>query len=104
MDFLPENTHTGTKFIINYQYKILILADHITKSFYKGIIEAGTDETGRGCLAGPVYTAAVILPKRISQSGIDDSKTQSPGTRSVETDHKKSIALGSSLVYSQRNR
>ncbi|MEP7323620.1 MAG: ribonuclease HII, partial [Saprospiraceae bacterium] len=33
------------------------------KSFYKkGLIEAGTDEAGRGCLAGPVYAAAVILP------------------------------------------
>ncbi len=45
------------------------------KSFYKkGIIEAGTDEAGRGCLAGPVYAAAVILPKGFRNPGIDDSK------------------------------
>ncbi|MFN2313552.1 MAG: ribonuclease HII, partial [Bacteroidales bacterium] len=32
--------------------------------FLDGIREAGCDEAGRGCLAGPVYAAAVILPKR----------------------------------------
>ena len=30
--------------------------------FKKGLIEAGCDEAGRGCLAGPVYAASVILP------------------------------------------
>ncbi|MCK4345571.1 MAG: ribonuclease HII, partial [Bacteroidales bacterium] len=30
--------------------------------YKKGIIEAGCDEAGRGCLAGPVFAAAVILP------------------------------------------
>lgn len=45
------------------------------KSFYKkGLIEAGTDEAGRGCLAGPVYAAAVILPTGFRNPGIDDSK------------------------------
>jgi ribonuclease HII len=31
--------------------------------FYEDVIEAGCDEAGRGCLAGSVYAAAVILPK-----------------------------------------
>src|SRR4051812_34638926 len=31
--------------------------------FHKTLLEAGCDEAGRGCLAGPVYAAAVILPK-----------------------------------------
>ncbi|MBP8042672.1 MAG: ribonuclease HII, partial [Bacteroidales bacterium] len=31
--------------------------------FRKNTIEAGCDEAGRGCLAGPVFAAAVILPK-----------------------------------------
>ncbi len=31
--------------------------------FNKNVIEAGCDEAGRGCLAGAVYAAAVILPK-----------------------------------------
>ncbi|HUS23874.1 MAG TPA: ribonuclease HII [Candidatus Binatia bacterium] len=35
---------------------------------------AGVDETGRGCLAGPVYAAAVILPPKHGLRGLDDSK------------------------------
>lgn len=42
--------------------------------FKKGLTEAGVDEAGRGCLAGPVYAAAVILPKGFRNPGIDDSK------------------------------
>lgn len=37
-------------------------------------IEAGCDEAGRGCLAGPVFAAAVILPKDFSHDLLDDSK------------------------------
>ena len=37
-------------------------------------IEAGTDEAGRGCLAGPVTAAAVILPKKIDLRYLNDSK------------------------------
>jgi len=37
-------------------------------------IEAGTDEAGRGCLAGPVTAAAVILPKKINLCYLNDSK------------------------------
>ena len=40
----------------------------------KDIIEAGCDEAGRGCLAGPVYAAAVILPKDFSNEQLNDSK------------------------------
>lgn len=36
--------------------------------------EAGCDEAGRGCLAGPVYAAAVILPEGFSHPGLTDSK------------------------------
>lgn len=36
--------------------------------------EAGCDEAGRGCLAGPVYAAAVILPDGYSHPGLNDSK------------------------------
>ncbi len=39
-----------------------------------GLIEAGCDEAGRGCLAGPVVAAAVILPARLRLPGLDDSK------------------------------
>ena len=37
-------------------------------------MEAGCDEAGRGCLAGPVYAAAVILPKKFKHKLLDDSK------------------------------
>jgi ribonuclease HII len=42
--------------------------------FDKTLIEAGCDEAGRGCLAGPVYAAAVILPKKYRNKWLDDSK------------------------------
>ena len=45
------------------------------KSYYrKTQLEAGCDEAGRGCLAGPVVAAAVILPKNYKNKFIDDSK------------------------------
>ncbi|MDE5970497.1 MAG: ribonuclease HII, partial [Muribaculaceae bacterium] len=39
-----------------------------------GCHEAGTDEAGRGCLAGPVFAAAVILPDDFSNDLLNDSK------------------------------
>ncbi len=46
----------------------------LKKYFDKTLIEAGCDEAGRGCLAGPVYAAAVILPKDFKNKVINDSK------------------------------
>jgi len=43
-------------------------------SFTKNKIEAGCDEAGRGCLAGPVYAAAVILPNNFENELLNDSK------------------------------
>lgn len=40
----------------------------------KGVVEAGCDEAGRGCLAGPVFAAAVILPEDFSSELLNDSK------------------------------
>lgn len=42
--------------------------------FQKDKIEAGCDEAGRGCLAGPVVAAAVILPKKYKHKELNDSK------------------------------
>ena len=42
--------------------------------FYEGKIEAGCDEAGRGCLAGSVYAAAVILPEDYQNDLLNDSK------------------------------
>ena len=42
--------------------------------YYKDMIEAGCDEAGRGCLAGSVYAAAVILPPDYKNEMLNDSK------------------------------
>ncbi len=42
--------------------------------YFEGKIEAGCDEAGRGCLAGSVYAAAVILPKGYDNPLLNDSK------------------------------
>lgn len=47
----------------------------------KGLIEAGCDEAGRGCLAGPVVAAAVILPEDFSNELLNDSKKLSDKQR-----------------------
>ena len=54
----------------------------LLKSFYQQeLTEAGCDEAGRGCFAGPVFAAAVILPKRFSHPEINDSKQLSEKQR-----------------------
>ena len=54
------------------------------KAFYKqGVIEAGCDEAGRGCLAGPVYAAAVILPSDYHHPLLNDSKQLPEGARDM---------------------
>ena len=47
-----------------------MLASH----YYEGKVEAGCDEAGRGCLAGSVYAAAVILPDDYQNELLNDSK------------------------------
>lgn len=64
-----------------------MLANH----YYEGKIEAGCDEAGRGCLAGSVYAAAVILPPDYDNPLLNDSKKLSSKKRyelrnQIETD------------------
>ena len=54
-----------------------MLASH----YYEGKIEAGCDEAGRGCLAGSVYAAAVILPPDYKNELLNDSKQLSEKKR-----------------------
>lgn len=54
---------------------------------------AGVDEVGRGPLAGPVVTAAVILPKDFKLLGVDDSKKLSPKKRDELFDQIKEAAI-----------
>jgi len=68
--------------------------------FQKELIEAGCDEAGRGCLAGPVYAAAVILPKDYKNKTLNDSKQISEKKRDllrVEIE-KDAIAFGVGIV------
>lgn len=52
------------------------------RSYYQDqLIEAGCDEAGRGCLAGPVFAAAVILPKKFRHPLLNDSKQMKPAER-----------------------
>ncbi|MBA4323259.1 MAG: ribonuclease HII, partial [Odoribacter sp.] len=55
----------------------------LRSSFSQHLIEAGCDEAGRGCLAGPVFAAAVILPKDFSHPLLNDSKKLSAKQRNI---------------------
>jgi ribonuclease HII len=61
----------------------------LLSSFTTDLIEAGCDEVGRGCLAGPVVAAAVILPKNYQHELLNDSKQLSKEER---------IALQSDII------
>ncbi len=64
---------------------------------------AGVDEVGRGCLAGPVVAAAVILPQNVVIPGLDDSKKLSPEKREqlLEEIVHKAVALGVARVEAE---
>ncbi len=53
----------------------------LTQKFSSFLLEAGTDEAGRGCLAGPVTAAAVILPDDFSNELLNDSKQLTESNR-----------------------
>ena len=57
------------------------LANPLPPCHIAGRLEAGCDEAGRGCLAGPVFAAAVILPDDFSHPLLNDSKQMSEKRR-----------------------
>ena len=63
--------------------------------FYKNLTEAGCDEAGRGCLAGPVAAAAVILPKNFKNSILNDSKQLTAKQRT----HLRDIIINSAVDW-----
>jgi len=72
----------------------------LKSQFQNKLIEAGCDEAGRGCLAGPVYAAAVILPKNYKNKLLNDSKKLSEKKRDLlrlEIE-KDAIAFGVGVV------
>jgi len=64
------------------------------------LIEAGCDEAGRGCLAGPVFAAAVILPDKFKHKLLNDSKQLSEDIRYKLRDEieKKALAYAVASV------
>lgn len=46
----------------------------LASNYFDGVVEAGCDEAGRGCLAGSVYAAAVIFPQGYANDELNDSK------------------------------
>jgi ribonuclease HII len=55
----------------------------LKKFLQRDLIEAGCDEAGRGCLAGPVFASAVVLPKYFFHPLLNDSKQMSEEDREV---------------------
>jgi ribonuclease HII len=77
------------------QYQIML------KRFYqKELLEAGCDEAGRGCYAGPVFAAAVILPPKFYHPDLNDSKQVPPEKREKLRKYieKKAVAYAVGMV------
>ncbi len=76
----------------------------LESSYSKHELEAGTDEAGRGCLAGPVVAAAVILPIDFSHELLNDSKklTESQRNELRPIIEKEAIAYAVSYVYQKK--
>ena len=72
----------------------------LAKSLTNKKFECGTDEAGRGCLAGPVTAAAVILPKNFENQTINDSKivSESKRIKLKEIIENKAISFGVSHI------
>jgi ribonuclease HII len=71
----------------------------LKSSFYNNLIEAGVDEAGRGCLAGPVVAAAVILPRRFKHPVLNDSKQLSVSQRLATREDILKRALAWSVAF-----
>jgi ribonuclease HII len=72
----------------------------VLKSYlYHNLSEAGCDEAGRGCLAGPVVAAAVILPKNFKHPILNDSKKLTPKQRSVLRHEIESSAIAWKVAF-----
>jgi ribonuclease HII len=71
--------------------------------FQDEFIEAGCDEAGRGCLAGPVFAAAVILPKNFEHDLLNDSKQLRESDRFAlrQIIEQEALAFGVSMVDHQ---
>lgn len=71
----------------------------LKQRFSEHLIEAGTDEAGRGCLAGPVTAAAVILPENFENPLLNDSKLLTEKSRDQLRPIIESLALCYSVTH-----
>mgnify|MGYP003670713216 CR=1 FL=1 len=67
--------------------------------YLKSFREAGTDEAGRGCLAGPVTAAAIILPKGFTHSTLNDSKQMSENDRELLRPQLEQVAVSFGVAH-----
>ena len=76
----------------------------LKKYYLENTIEAGTDEAGRGCLAGPVVAAAVILPADFEHSLLNDSKQLTEKQRELLRPYieGKALAFGVAFISEEK--
>ncbi len=70
----------------------------LKSSHTSDLVEAGLDEVGRGCLAGPVVACAVVLPKEYTNSLLNDSKKMSVKSRLLVAEDIKKHALAYAIA------
>jgi len=75
---------------------LTVAENELTRRGFRRI--AGTDEVGRGCLAGPVVAAAIILPPGFCWPGVDDSKKLEPDEREALADELRRRAIASAVA------
>jgi len=75
----------------------------LKSSYYKNLTEAGCDEAGRGCLAGPVVAAAVILPRNFKHTVLNDSKKLSSRQRTILRDEIIKSAIDWKVAFIDNN-
>ena len=76
----------------------------LKSQFSNSNLEAGTDEAGRGCLAGPVVAAAVILPSNFKHDLLNDSKqlTEKQRFKLKPIIEKEALAFAVGFVYQEK--
>jgi ribonuclease HII len=92
---LDKKNIKSASFSIDF-YTFIKIKLMLRSHFIENCIEAGTDEAGRGCLAGPVTAAAVILPNHFTNALLNDSKLLSEKNRAF----LKPIIIGEALSFS----
>jgi ribonuclease HII len=75
----------------------------LKSSFYRNMVEAGCDEAGRGCLAGPVVAAAVILPRNYKHPILNDSKQLTAKQRLILRDEIINSSIAWQVAFIDNN-